>query len=51
MKNKTAEQKVAQNIAISLGEFLFSKNKNELPKVAQLAKNSLIWSSWDLSTF
>ncbi len=27
-------EKVAQNVAISLGYFVFSKNNNELPKVA-----------------
>jgi hypothetical protein len=32
-------QKVAQNVTISLGYFIFSNNHNELPKVAQLAKN------------
>jgi hypothetical protein len=37
-------QKVAQNITISLGYFIFSKNHNEPPKVAQLAKNGPIWS-------
>jgi hypothetical protein len=37
-------QKVAQNVAISLGYFIFSKNHNEPPKVAQLAKNWQIWS-------
>jgi hypothetical protein len=31
-------QKVAQNVTISFGYFIFSKNHNELPKVAQLAK-------------
>ncbi len=34
--------KVAQNVAISLGYFIFSKNHNELPKVAQLTKISPI---------
>ncbi len=29
------EQKVAQNVAISLGHIIFAKNPNELPKVAQ----------------
>jgi hypothetical protein len=33
------KQKVAQNVAISLGYFIFSKNHNEPPKVAQLVKN------------
>ncbi len=36
--NRFAWQKIAQNIAISLGYFIFSKNHNEPPKVAQLAK-------------
>ncbi len=36
--------KVAQNVAISLGYFIFSKNHNEPPKVAQLVKNRKIWS-------
>ncbi len=31
-------QKVAQNVTISLGYFIFSNNHNELPKVSQLAK-------------
>jgi hypothetical protein len=31
--------KVTQNVTISLGYFIFSKNHNEPPKVAQLAKN------------
>ncbi len=30
--------KVAQNVIISLGYFIFSKNHNEPPKVAHLAK-------------
>jgi hypothetical protein len=33
------KQKVAQNVAISLGYFIFPKNHNKPPKVAQLAKN------------
>jgi hypothetical protein len=33
------KQKVAQNVTISLGYFIFSNNHNEPPKVAQLAKN------------
>jgi hypothetical protein len=37
-------QKVAQDVAISLGYFIFSKNQNELPKIAQLVKNHPIWS-------
>jgi hypothetical protein len=32
-------QKVAQNVAISLGYFGCSKNQNEVPKVAQLIRN------------
>jgi hypothetical protein len=39
------KQKVAQNVTISLGYFIFSKNHNEHPKVVQLAKNRQIWSS------
>jgi len=31
-------QKVAQNVDIILGYFIFSKNHNELSKVAQWAK-------------
>ncbi len=38
------QQKVAQNVHISLGNFILSKNHKEPPKVAQLAKNSPIWS-------
>jgi hypothetical protein len=38
------KQKVAQKVAIILGYFIFSKNYNEPPKVAQLAKNRPIWS-------
>jgi hypothetical protein len=37
-------QKVAQNITISLGYFIFSKNHNESPKVAQLVKICQIMS-------
>jgi hypothetical protein len=40
------KQKVAQNVAITLGYFIFSKNHNEPPKVAQLAKSRPIWSRW-----
>jgi hypothetical protein len=40
------KQKVAQNVAISLGYFIFSKSCNEHPKVAQLAENHPIWSPW-----
>jgi hypothetical protein len=32
------KQKVAKKVAISLGYFILSKNHNEPPKVAQLAK-------------
>jgi hypothetical protein len=38
------KQKVAQKVAIILGYFILSKNHNEPPKVAQLAKNCPIWS-------
>jgi hypothetical protein len=38
------QQKVAQNITISLGYFIFSKNHNGPPKVAQLVKHHPIWS-------
>jgi hypothetical protein len=38
------KQKEAQKVAIILGYFIFSKNHNESPKVAQLAKNRPIWS-------
>jgi hypothetical protein len=34
------KQKVAQNVAISICYFIFSKNQNEPPKVAQLVKNA-----------
>jgi hypothetical protein len=37
-------QKVAQNITLSLGYFIFSKNPNRPPKVAQLVKHHPIWS-------
>ncbi len=40
------KQKVAQKVEIPLGYFIFSKNHNEPPKVAQLAKNCPIWSPW-----
>ncbi len=33
-----------QKAAISLGYFIFSKNHNEPPKVAQMVKNRPIWS-------
>jgi hypothetical protein len=32
------KQKVAQKVAIILGYFILSKNHNEPPKVAQMAK-------------
>jgi hypothetical protein len=32
------KQKIAQNVAITLGYLIFSKNHNEPSKVAQLAK-------------
>ncbi len=32
------EQNVAQNVAISLGYFIFPKIHNELPKVTQMTK-------------
>jgi hypothetical protein len=38
------KQKVAQKVVIILGYFIFSKNHNEPPKVAQLAKNCPIRS-------
>ncbi len=34
------EQKVAQKVVIIMGYFILSKNHNEPPKVAQLAKKS-----------
>jgi hypothetical protein len=37
-------QKVAKKVVIILGYFILSKNHNEPPKVAQLAKNCPIWS-------
>jgi hypothetical protein len=33
------KQKVAQNVTIFWGYFIFSKNHKEPPKVAQFAKN------------
>ncbi len=39
------EQKVTQNVAISLGYLIF-KNHDELPNVVQLVKNRPIWSPW-----
>ncbi len=38
------KQKVAQKVTIFWGYFILSKNHNEPPKVAQLAKNCSIWS-------
>jgi len=38
------KQKVSQDVAIILGNFIFSKNHNEPPKVTQLAKYPPIWS-------
>ncbi len=38
------QQEAAKTVAISLGYFMFSKNHEEPPKVAQLAKNRPIWS-------
>jgi hypothetical protein len=37
------KQKEAQNVAISLGFFIFSKNHKQVPKLANLAKKT-IWS-------
>jgi hypothetical protein len=36
--------KVAQYVVNALGYFIFSKNHNQLQKVAQTAKNSRAWS-------
>jgi hypothetical protein len=38
------EPKVAQNVAISLGYFIFQKNPNLLPKLALVVKNCPIFS-------
>jgi hypothetical protein len=38
------KQKIAKNVAITLGYFVFSKNHNEPPKEAQLVENCPIWS-------
>jgi hypothetical protein len=38
------KQKVAQNVAISLGYFIFSKIHNEPPNVTQFMKKCPIWS-------
>jgi len=43
------KQKEAQNVAFSLGYFIFSKNHNEPPKEVQLAKNCPIWLPWEPS--
>jgi hypothetical protein len=47
LKQKVAPkvaQKVAQKVAMHLSYLILSKNLNEPPKIAQLAKNSPIWS-------
>jgi hypothetical protein len=38
------KQKVAQKVAIILGYFIFKKNQNKPPNVAELVKNCPIWS-------
>ncbi len=43
---KSESAQVNQNVTISLANFIFYNNHNELPKVAQLAKNHSIWSPW-----
>jgi hypothetical protein len=43
-EKKLLKQKVAQDVAIYLGYFIFSKSHNGHPKVAQLAKNCQTWS-------
>jgi hypothetical protein len=43
--------KVAQNVVISLGYSVFSKNHNELLKVTKLVKNHPIWSPCSLIFF
>jgi hypothetical protein len=40
------QQKVALKVTNNLGYFILSKNHNEPPKVAQLAKHCQIWSPW-----
>jgi hypothetical protein len=40
------KQKVAQNVTISLGYFIFSKRHNWHLKEAQLTKNHPVWSPW-----
>jgi hypothetical protein len=42
-------QKVAQNVTISWGYFIFSSNDNEPPKVAKLVKICPFWSPWPLA--
>jgi hypothetical protein len=39
------KQKVTQKAAIILGYVIFSKNNNKPQKVAQLVRNSPIWST------
>jgi hypothetical protein len=43
MKKKMFKRKVTQNVAISLGYSIFSKNHNAVPKVTQWVKNLPIW--------
>jgi hypothetical protein len=43
------QQKAAQNVTFSLVYFIFKKNHNKSPKIAQLAKNCPIWSFCQLS--
>jgi hypothetical protein len=43
------KQKVAQNVTISLGYFIFSKNHISPLKFARLAKNCPIWSPCSLA--
>jgi len=43
------QQKVAQNVTISWGYFIFSSNDNEPPKVAKLVKICPFWSPWPLA--
>jgi hypothetical protein len=38
---------ITQKVATFLGYFIFSKNHNEIPKVAQYMKSHPIWSTWD----
>jgi hypothetical protein len=37
-------KKIAQNVAFSLGSFIFSRNHSDLPEVAQFGKNCPIWT-------